>query len=885
MNMVEGCADVTVHHFEMTHTCEPHTGLTAEQAREQLAIDGPNELDATHRLGLLRRLWGMLRQPMFALLVLAAVLYLGLGDLAEGLTLCVFVLAVLVLTFYQEGKSEAAIDALRQLSQPFAQVVRDGQRLKIPSREVVVGDWLLISEGDRIAADGWLIQADQMLVDESMLTGESVTVGKLGADFDAAAAAKPSIGGDDQPTVFAGTFVVRGHGTLRVTATGMRGQMGRIGATLNQIGDEVTPLQEQTAQLVKVLAFITLFLCGVMVFTLGLRDGAWVPALLSGIALAMAILPEEYPVVLALMPALGARRLAQEGVLTRRLNAIETLGAITVLCTDKTGTLTENRMTVSALAVGNAHQPTVLNLAQLSAKGKPDEVLPEAFHGLVEHAILASAERPFDPMEVAFHQLGQQFLQDTEHLHRDWRLVQTYALSPALRAMSHVWQASEGGVQTVSAKGAPEAVMGLCHMSPELQAQWAHAVNDMAAQGLRVLAVAQGVFEGHDWPASEHDFEFAWLGLVGLSDPLRAEIPQAVADAYSAGIQVIMITGDYPATARVIANQAGLRSGVTLTGDDIDAMSDEVLSQTIRETRVCARISPHQKLRIVEALKRNGDVVAMTGDGVNDAPALRAAHVGVAMGLRGTDVAREAASLVLVDDNFASIVQGIRAGRRIFGNLQKSMAYIFAIHIPIACLALVPMLFALPPLLMPLHIALLELIIDPSCSIAFENEPADSDVMQRPPRDRYAPLFGTRAVLGALGQGLSVMVATGVTYVLALGLSPEHSRAMVFTTLVMSNIMLMWVNRTQAGQLLQGLSVRNDVSAWVMGCTLAGVLSCLYVPWFAQPLKFASLDAEQLLLALGVGMASVWGALACRWAMGQTLSAQRESSPPPSPQS
>jgi Ca2+-transporting ATPase len=830
----------------MTRTFEQHTGLSAEQARQQLAMDGPNVLEAAHRRGLLQRLWDMLRQPMFALLVLAATLYLLLGDLVEGVTLCVFVLAVMALTFYQEGKSEAAIDALRQLSQPFAHVVRDGQRIKIPSCDVVMGDLLLISEGDRIAADGDLVQTDQLQVDESMLTGESVPVDKVDA-------------------VFAGTFVVRGHATVRVTATGMRGQMGRIGATLNHIKDDITPLQQQTAQLVTVLAWITLVLCVAMVLTLGLRDGAWVPALLSGIALAMAILPEEYPVVLALMPALGARRLAQDGVLTRRLAAIETLGAITVLCTDKTGTLTENRMTVSALAVGNAHQPTVLNLLHHrqtgATQGASSHTLPEAFHALVEHAILASAERPFDPMEVAFHQLGQQFLTDTEHLHRDWRLVQTYALSPALRAMSHVWQASEGGVNTVSAKGAPEAVMSLCHMPPELQAQWAQAVNDMAAQGLRVLAVAQGVFEGHDWPASEHDFDFAWVGLVGLSDPLRAEIPQAVADCHSASIQVIMITGDYPATARVIADQAGLRQGVTLTGDEMDAMSDDVLCQQLRHTSVCARISPHQKLRIVQALKRNGDVVAMTGDGVNDAPALRAAHVGVAMGLRGTDVAREAAALVLVDDNFASIVQGIRAGRRIFGNLQKSMAYIFAIHIPIASLAFVPLLFALPPLLMPLHIALLELIIDPSCSIAFENEPAEPDVMQRPPRDRYAPLFGARALFGALGQGLCVMVATGVTYVVAQGLSPQHSRAMVFTTLVVANVMLLGVNRAQVGQLMQTWRVRNDVLLWVMACTLVGVGLCLYVPWLAQPLQFATLNAAQLFMAVGVGVASVWGAL------------------------
>lgn len=845
----------------MNQTTPELSGLTRQQAQARLQSDGPNELQAAQRRSALQRLAGMLREPMFALLVLAATLYMVLGDLSEGITLFVFVNAVIGLTFYQEGKSEAAIEALRQLSQPFAHVIRDGQVCKIASREVVVGDLLQVSEGNRIAADGWLVQSDQMQVDESMLTGESVPVNKLAAAFDAATS-QPPPGGDDQPMVFAATFVVRGQGLVRVTATGMRGQVGQIGASLNQIEDQKTPLQQQTARLVKVLAFITFALCVSMVLTLGLRNGAWLPALLSGIALAMAILPEEYPVVLAVFPALGARRLAQEGVLTRRINAIETLGAITVLCTDKTGTLTENRMQVSALAVGPAAQPLVLNLVDLSAAS--DTTLPEAFHGLLEHAILASASEPFDPMEMAFHQLGQQFLATTEHLHRDWTLVQTYALSPALRAMSHVWKAQGDNIHTVSAKGAPEAVMSLCHMPAELQAQWAQAIDAMASQGLRVLAVAQGRFEGNDWPDSEHDFDFEWLGLVGLSDPLRPEIPQAVADCHSASIRVIMITGDYPTTARMIAQQAGLRSGDTLTGDAIDALSDEALCQTMQTVSVCARISPHQKLRIVQALKRNGDIVAMTGDGVNDAPALRAAHVGIAMGARGTDVAREAAALVLVDDNFASIVKGIRLGRRIFGNLQKSMAYIFAIHIPIACLALVPMLFALPPLLLPLHIALLELIIDPSCSLAFENEPAEHDVMQHPPRNTLAPFFGARAILESLGQGLCVVAAIGVCYWTAQDLPTPQVRAMLLVTLVVSNAMLILANRAPASQFVRSLRVGNRVAVAVMAGAMGLLLLGIYQPWLAKALGFTALSGVQLGTAAGLGCLSLGAVLGLR---------------------
>ena len=820
------------------------TGLSSEQAAQRLARDGVNALDAAQRRGVWGRLCAMLREPMFALLVLAASMYLVLGDLTEGVTLFIFVLAVLGLTFYQEGKSEAAIDALRQLSQPFAQVMRDGQRISVPSRDVVVGDVLYIAEGDRIAADAWVLQADQLQVDESLLTGESLAVTKIGAAFDDALAHSQQPGGDELAAVFGGTFVIRGQGVVRVTATGMRSQMGRIGASLNQIETALTPLQKQTAQLVKVLAWITFFLCVVMVLTLGLRDGVWLPALLSGIVLAMAILPEEYPVVLAIFPALGAHRLAQEGVLTRHINAIETLGATTVLCTDKTGTLTENRMKVAALAVGAAAAPRVFHV--------DGESLPDDFHGLVEHAILASAPEPFDPMEIAFHALGQTWLSDTEHLHPDWDLVQTYALSPALRAMSHVWRAREDAAHIVSTKGAPEAVMGLCHLSPTVQAQWGEVVHAIASDGLRVLAVAQGRFVGNTWPDSAHDFDFEWLGLIGLSDPLRAEIPQAIADCHSASINVIMITGDYPQTARVIANQAGLPQGDSLTGEAIDAMSDDALSARISSVSVCARISPHQKLRIVQALKRNGEVVTMTGDGVNDAPALRAAHVGVAMGARGTDVAREASSLVLVDDNFASIVKGIRLGRRIFGNLQKSMAYIFAIHIPIAGLALIPMMFALPPLLMPLHVALLELVVDPSCSIAFENEPAEADVMQRPPRDTLAPIFGFQQMCVSFFQGLCVLTATGAAYWLSLAFSAQEQRAMVLITLVAANAMLIFVNRA-----------RNPVALWVMAAALGLVLLGVYVPWLATPLNLAPLDVSQGMTALGLGVASILLAWLC----------------------
>ncbi len=843
-------------------------GLSTAQAATRLAEDGPNEITQTPRRSLPRRLLDMLRQPMFALLVAAALLYMVLGDLTEGLTLGVFVLAVLALTFYQEGKSEASIQALRDLTQPLAQVIRSGRKLQVPARDVVVGDLLLLSEGDRVAADGQLLNTNNLQIDESLLTGESVPVNKSTDEQDNA--------------VHAGSFVVRGQGLAQVTATGQRSQIGRIGQSLSQLTSGTTPLQAQTARLVQRLAVIVLFLCIAMVLTLGLRSGEWVPALLSGIALAMAILPEEYPVVLTIFPALGAHRLTREGVLTRRINAIETLGATTVLCTDKTGTLTQNRMTVTAMAVGPAHAPLITSLAT------PASALPEAFHPLLEHAILASAPEPFDPMETAFHASGQTHLAQTQHLHGDnWRLVQSYALSPQLKAMSHVWQFDEGLDRVVSAKGAPEAVMDLCHLSEADRQAWSRTIDDMAKQGLRVLAVAQSRFEGNDWPETAHAFAFEWLGLIGLTDPLRPEIPQAMAECRSAGIRVIMITGDYPATAQVIAAQAGLPPGQTLTGDALEQLSDDALQKLLPEVSVCARISPHQKLRIVQALQAHGEVVTMTGDGVNDAPALQAAHVGVAMGLRGTDVAREAADLVLVDDNFASIVRGIRVGRRIFGNLQKSMRYIFAIHIPIAGIALTPMVMAWPALMLPLHVALLELVIDPACSIAFENEPADADVMQRRPRDTRAALFGAKDIALALVQGLLVLACVGLSYAWANGwlndgmpmlatpaLSEEETRAMVFVTLVLGYAALIVVNRAPPGQFLASLRVPNP-SAWgVILLAWGFVVLAMHWPWLAMALKFAPLQNMQWAVAVTAGGLSLLAMASLHWMMARHEASQ-----------
>jgi len=834
-------------------------GLSAYEAARLLAEDGPNALPGGQRRTWLHIVWDAAHEPMFLLLFAAGLLYLILGEPREGLFLFAMVLLMVGLTLYQEGKTERALEALRDISTPHALVLRDGERRQIDSREVVRGDLLLLAEGDRIAADGLLLSGSDLQVDESLLTGESVPVRKIAisaANHDGAGAGKSSQpgdhrarpGGDDLPYVYSGTLTVQGHGIVRVTQTGARSEIGRIGSALQALTTESSPLQKQTARMVTMFALLGLSLSLLLVLVYGWLHGDWLQALLAGIALAMSMLPEEFPVVLTVFPALGAWRLARQHVLTRRISAIETLGATSVLCVDKTGTLTENRMTVARLYAGG--ESLTIDYEQTT--------LPEFVHALVEFSILGSAVAPVDPMEKAFHRLGQHFLQDTEHLHRDWTLVQEYPLTPALRAMAQVWKAVDQDDYVVAAKGAPEAVIDLCHLDAARQQLISEAAQTMARQGLRVLGVAQASFSGTQWPDSEHDFDFVFLGLIGLADPLRADIPDAMRQCHQAGIRVIMITGDYPLTASTIARQACIAAGETLTGDELAGIDDTELARRIQAVTVCARIAPEQKLRIVQALKANGAIVAMTGDGVNDAPALKAAHVGIAMGQRGTDVAREAASLVLLDDRFSSIVHAVRLGRRIFSNMQKAMSYVLAMHVPIAGMALLPVLLGWPILLYPMHIVFLELIIDPACSLAFENEPAELDSMQTAPRNPKAALFGGWTVALATLQGLGALAATMAAYGWALHALPEaQARAFGFSSLIIANLALIFSNRSRNHSIIESLRASNPILWVVTGATLGLLALALYLPYLMDVFRFGHLSPTQLALACGVGLGSV----------------------------
>lgn len=823
-------------------------GLTAERARERLAAEGANALPDGEPHGTLAIVREVVSEPMFLLLIAAAAIYLMLGDPQEALMLLFFVAVVMGITFYQSHKTEHVLQALRDLTSPRALVLRDGDKQRIAGREVVRDDIVMIAEGDRVPADARLLMCNGLLVDESLLTGEAAPVRKAVGDGQAVAL-RP--GGDDLPLVYSGTLVVQGQGIARVIATGPRTEIGRIGKSLQSLRPEPSPVQRQMRRMMWVFAGLGVMLCSVVVVLYGLTRGSWLDALLAGITLAISLLPQEFLVVLTVFLALGAWRISRSHVLTRRIPALETLGAATILCADKTGTITENRMTVTQLVVQDEHYAVDY--------GQANE-LPERFHELVEFSVLASLVDPFDPMEKAFRRLADHYLAGTEHLHDDWTLAQHYPLSRDMLAMTHGWQATQREEYVVAAKGAPEAIADLCHLSAAETAVIAGQANCLAEQGLRVLAVARATFEGATLPPQQHDFPFVFLGMIALADPVRPRVPEAIRVARRAGMRVAMITGDYPGTAEAVAREAGIDlAGGILTGPEIDTLDDRALQQRLKTTHVFARVAPEQKLRLVQAFKANGEVVAMTGDGVNDAPALKAAHIGIAMGARGTDVAREASSLVLLDDDFAAIVDAIRLGRRIFDNLHKAMAYILAVHVPIAGMALLPLLFGLPLVLAPVHIVFLELIIDPACSIVFEAEPEEPNSMSRPPRRPDAPLLSVRTLLLSLLQGATLFLAVAAVYAIALqqGRGADEVRALTFTTLVIGNLGLILVNRSWSSTLLASLRTPNAALWWVMGGTLGFLAFVLYVPGLRELFSFTYLHLNDVLLAFAAGVTGI----------------------------
>ncbi|MDR3475994.1 MAG: cation-translocating P-type ATPase [Devosia sp.] len=830
----------------------PRVGLSAAEAAERLAREGPNELPSSARRTPFRIALEVLKEPMLLLLLVGGGIYLLLGDLTEAIVLLVFASLSILITVVQEVRTERVLEALRDLTSPRALVIRDGQRLRIAGRDVVRGDLIVLGEGDRVPADAEVLECQDLEADESLLTGESVPVRKIAADGSAPHADRRP-GGDALPSVYAGSLVVRGRGVAEVTATGATSEIGRIGQSLATLETEPPRLQAQTRRLVKVFAVFGAMVSLLVVLLSGTLRGDWLAALLSGIAVGMSMLPEEFPVVLTVFMAMGAWRISRARVLTRRAAAIETLGSATVLCTDKTGTLTENRMAIVEVRL--------LDGSSFRSDGEVGGLTSDLMRQVVEFGILASAAEPIDPMEKAFHAFGTARLDPDGRLQQaDWRMVREFGLAPDLLAMSRVWQTGPTAADlAVAAKGAPEAIADLCRLEGTNRATLLRAVDEMAAEGLRVLAVARASADGIDGIASQRDFAFTFLGLVGLADALRASVPAAVRDCRAAGIRVVMITGDYPETARAIARAAGIGGDDLITGPELAGLSDGALAIRARTATVFARIMPEQKLRIVNALKADGEVVAMTGDGVNDAPSLKAAHIGIAMGGRGTDVAREASSIVLLDDDFGSIVAAIRLGRRIYDNLRKAMTFIIAVHIPVAGLALLPLIFGLPTLLGPLHIAFLEMVIDPACTLAFEAEDEEADIMRRPPRRPDEPLFGRRMVVWGLLQGFLAFALAGGMFVTGLSadMPEDEIRALSFFSLVLAIVALILVNRSASSSLRSAFS-RPSLALMLVLAGVAVMLAVVLLWPFASSLfHFGALRSSELFIALGAGFGMV----------------------------
>ncbi|MEA4852118.1 MAG: cation-translocating P-type ATPase [Paludibacter sp.] len=833
--------------MKTTFQAEKLKGLTQQEVNEKLASEGYNELPSSKPKSVFQIALGVVKEPMFLLLVACGTLYLLLGDVQEGLMLLSFVFVVMGIEFFQEKKTEKALDALKDLASPRALVIRDGETIRIAGRDVVTDDIVVLQEGDRVPADAVVLSCINLSADESLLTGEPVPVSKREwKEGDTAF----TPGGDDLPVIYSGSMIVQGNGVVRVVATALNTEIGKIGKALQSVKDEPTQLKREMGTLVKRLAIIGVVLCVLVVVIYTFTRADLLNGFLAGITLAMAMLPEEFPVVLTIFLALGAWRMSKKNVLTRHPAAVETLGSATVLCTDKTGTLTQNKMTVTCLYNGNDFTDIVSG-----------ETFTDPFHEIIEYGILSSQTNPFDPMEKAIINIGDQYLQNSEHIHADWVMEKEYALSKELLAMSRVFSNTGTKEQVIATKGAPEAIFDLCHLDQKSIGKYEKAVSDMASRGLRVLGVARAKIPQGELPAIQHDFDFEFLGLIGLSDPIRENVPLAVAECYKAGIRVVMITGDYPVTATNIGREIGIQNPeLFITGSELEQLSEDELCKRIGNVNIFARVVPEQKLKIVNALKKNNEIVAMTGDGVNDAPALKAANIGIAMGEKGTDVAREASSLVLMDDNFSSIVGAVRMGRKIFDNLQKALAYIFAIHVPIAGLSLIPVFFAdMPLILWPVHIVFLELIIDPACSIIFEAEKEEKNVMSRPPKDINEPFFGAKKILLSCSQGIGILFICLLVYLVGLkmGYSASGVRTLTFVTLIVSNIAVILSNRSWTSNIFTILFTPNKAVKWVVGGAVFFLMLILNIPFLLELFQFERIGWFELLICTAAGFSSI----------------------------
>lgn len=810
--------------------CDNIEGLSNTEANFRRKKYGYNELPDRGRNSPLKIFIGLVTEPMIFLLFTTVVIYFLLGDKNEAFLLLASFAGIVSIEFYQEAKTEKSLQALKTLSSPIATVIRDGKRQNIAGRDLTIGDVIVVCEGSRVPADAELISADNLEVDESLLTGESLSVRK-------------SMDSNDKTMLYSGTLIVKGKGMAIVGAIGASTEIGKIGHSLKSIKPEKTPLQLEVAKVIRFIAVLAIILSISLTVIYWVTRGSLLEGMLAGLTLAISILPEEFPVVLAVFMTLGAWRLAKNKILVRKSHSIETLGSTSVLCVDKTGTLTENRMRIEAI---------------LDTKHIDDsDITSLSRNKIIKYGILASQKQPFDPMEDAFITAGKELFGDLDHVYTGLNLVKEYPVDDTSLCVVHAWQVDSSNRYKLALKGAPEAVFELCKISKLDEIKLLEQVKKLAHDGLRVLAVAKGESTGQ-LTDDRRDFNFELLGLIGLVDPIREGVAEAINLCRQAGVRVIMLTGDYSETALRIAENIGLDCGQTMTGAEFDKLSESERKQVIKKISVFSRVRPSNKLAIVKALKANGEVVAMTGDGVNDAPALKASHVGVAMGAKGTDVAREAASIVLLDDNFTSIVHGIKTGRRIYDNLKKAMSYVIAVHIPIVALSLVPALLKWPLVLIPAHIVFLEFIIDPSCTIIFENEKANRNIMNRPPRKLHDSVFNWKMLLSSTLQGLVISVVVLVSFALMIqaGWSTDRSRGITFLILVVSNIFLMLcISGRQA--LNNILRLENKAMVAIIAVTFLALILIFTIPFLRELFKFGVISFTDVLIGLMAGIFSL----------------------------
>ncbi|MDF2631985.1 MAG: P-type ATPase, translocating [Caproiciproducens sp.] len=816
-------------------------GLTTEEAKKLQEKFGKNELTAQKKQSFFVKALHIICEPMFLLLIVAAIIYFILGEPRDGAIMLIFVLGVISIDIVQEWKTDKTLNALKDLSAPRAAVIRDGKEQTIDSCDLVPGDLMMIAEGVKVPADGKVMKASDLCVDESSLTGEAEGVWKVTADN-----AEPSSDYWRKDYCYAGTLVTQGSAIICVDKIGPATEYGKIGAHVASAPETPTPLQKQTGSLVKLcsgIAAVLFALVGVITY-FNLPDHAFgdrvVESILSGITLAMAMIPEEFPVILTVFLSMGAWRLAKKQSLVRKLPSVETLGAVSVLCVDKTGTITMNQMTVQDTWALNGDTN---NLAEMMG--------------------LACETDAYDPMEKAMIAHCEALGIGKEHLFGG-ELITEYAFTNELKMMGHVWR--HDGEILIAAKGSPERILTICTLSDTERKLVEDKIVEMSKQGLRVIAV--GVMKPGseaEIPAAITDCTLSFCGLIGLADPPRESVKADIRHCINAGVRVVMITGDNGITASSIAKQIGMpNSDQIITGDELNNMSDEELRKRIRDVSIFSRVVPEHKMRIVKAFKDNGEIVAMTGDGVNDAPALKYADIGIAMGKRGSEVSREAADLILMDDNFSTIVDTIKDGRRIYDNIRKAVGYVFTIHIPIAFSALLAPFLNINPaslLLLPLHVVLLELIIDPTCSIVLERQPAERNIMERKPRNPNEKILTPGILFKSILQGLAVFSASFGTYFAFLQQNPANAalaRTMGLAVIMLANLFLVQVNSSNYDFAIQSIiRLAKDKVMWTVSIgTVAGLLLILYTP-LCSLLKLAPLSAGQFFLAVGIAAASV----------------------------